>query len=117
LRLRQNTITCSGVMDKHAAGQLAERCSRLADRGARKVILDVSGVARCEPAGLVGLWELREGWCGLPVRVIGGHWAQFVSALLHAGADDFEDHYRMIQALLNDPRPAVPARRAPHHGA
>ncbi|MCD2192014.1 hypothetical protein LQ327_01235 [Actinomycetospora endophytica] len=91
------------MVDERAATHLTARCSLLARHGARRVVIDVSGVARCEPAGLVGLWELHQGRCGLRVRLTGAHWAQFVPALLHSEAEQFEGHYRMIRTVLEEP--------------
>lgn len=93
-------IVCSGTVDGHTADELAERCGRLADSGVHQVLLDLSGVTRCDEAGMIGLAELREGWCGLEVRLVGVGWWQVVSTLAQADPDQFDGLYRTAQSLL-----------------
>jgi hypothetical protein len=123
------TILLVGTVDAGAAGELLEYCRGLAEQGWRWALIDMSAVAECDLDGLLGLSEVHAGGCGLPVRVIGARWSQFLPALHATGVGDLPALRDRIRALVTAPaltardpdgvfasRSGRPARgRAPHH--
>lgn len=103
---QSKTIRLVGTLDTVAADELLGYCRGLAEQGRRQVVIDMSAVAECDLNGLVGLNEVHAGRFGLPTRVIGARWSQFLPALQAAGLRDVPEVRDQIRTLVTaQPRP------------
>ena len=109
---RAITIRPVGRLDQATMRELLRLCRDRADhRDQRPMVLDLVAVSDCDLAGLQGLTELAQGWCGLPVRVRGARWAQFLPAMQAVGLGDLTETRDRIRLLVHPPPAADPAPR------
>lgn len=112
---RVEKIRPVGRLDQAAVSELSGHCREQAGQGNRRaMVLDLAAVSDCDLAGLLGLAELAQGWCGLPVRVRGARWSQFLLAIQAVGLGEVSETRNRIRVLVH-PQPAVAA--APRSGS
>lgn len=106
------TVALAGTVDHAAVAELIRYCEALAERGHRRLVIDMTAVSGCDHDGLLGLDQLAEGWCGLATRVAGARWSQFLPALLAVEVGELASERARVRALIDPPAGRVAARAA-----
>lgn len=119
---RPRRLVLTGVIDQHSVAELRDQCSRLADGGRRRVVVDASAVSRCDRDGLSGLRELQDGCSGLNVDPVAFRWGQFLALLQATPLDELNAVHADIRVLRGESalgadtsRRAAPPRAAGRH--
>ncbi|WP_414638365.1 STAS domain-containing protein, partial [Actinomycetospora sp.] len=106
-----DVVVVAGVLDRDAAKLLVADLERARTGGAERVQVDLSGLERCDPAGLQALstlcWgEQRRGerWWrrarrGFPVEMRGLGWSPFLGLLAAQPLDEMVSTRALVRAL------------------